>query len=133
MRRVQVRRPSFPTLPVDGFTESTPQKVWQVLCGDAGHWRAGLYSPDFSRLEQIMELEQHDCPELFFLLSGRLVLVLEKKSGELQEVELPPGRGILVTSPHNGYCPLGPHTGLALVVERDEFDTVYKTVRLRQS
>lgn len=125
MRTVKTRKPSFPELPPDGWTAPPRGETWQVICGDTGHWRAGLYSPEFSRADQCQELERHDCPELFFLVSGRLTLVIEEAAGGVREVELEAGRGLLVTSPHNGFCPDGPHTGLALVVERDEFDTVY--------
>jgi len=125
MRTVRTRRPSFPELPSDGWTEPPRKETWRVIAGDTGHWRAGLYSPENTSAAQCRELERHDCPELFFLLSGRIVLLLEDADGATREVELAAGRGILVTSPHNGFCPDGPHTGLALVVERDEFDTVY--------
>ena len=35
---------------------------------------------------------------------------------------------VLVKAPHSGYCPDGPHTGVAFVVERDAFETEYRTV-----
>jgi hypothetical protein len=34
-----------------------------------------------------------------------------------------------VTAPHNGFCPNGPHSGTALVIERDSFDTEYRPPR----
>jgi hypothetical protein len=86
----------------------------------------GLYSPAESGRGDIAELEQHDCPELFLLLSGRLTLVIARE-GRVDEVELEAGRPILVESPHNGFCPGGPHSGVALVIERDRFTTVYRT------
>ena len=37
----------------------------------------------------------------------------------------PVNEPVLVTAPHAGFCPDGPHSGRALVVERDAFDTKY--------
>jgi len=87
----------------------------------------GVYSPEESAPADIEELEQHDCPELFLLLSGEVSLLLLRE-GKPEVVRLEAGRPILVEAPHNGFCPQGPHTGVALVVERDRFKTVYRTV-----
>lgn len=127
MRKVQTRPPSFPEVASNELLEPEPARVWQVVCGDAGHWRTGIYSPSASAREQLAQLERHDCPELFILLEGRLILVLGEHK-QLRELELQPGRPVLVRAPHNGYCPEGPHTGRALVVERDAFDTEYREV-----
>ncbi len=125
MRKVQTRRPSFPSAVTDAPIRSQEGVRWQVLCGDAGHWRSGLYSPPESRLEDVEELERHDCPELFLLVSGRVTLVLAD-GAELRELPLEPGRPVLVTEPHAAYCPDGPHGGVAFVVERDAFGTEYR-------
>jgi hypothetical protein len=125
MRTVSTKRPSFPDAPVDTLLDLEPNVRWQVPCGDPGHWRVGFYSPGESSRADIAELERHDCPEFFLLLSGRLVLVLEL-DGEIHEVELERNRPILVEAPHCGYCPDGPHSGVAIVVERDAFETVYE-------
>jgi len=127
MRTVTVTSPSFPDAPTNAALAPAPGERWQVLCGDAEHWRVGLYSPPESSPDEIHELETHDCPELFLLLSGALTLVLFE-GGEPRELPLEPGRPVLVTAPHNGFCPGGPHTGAALVVERDRFTTVYRTL-----
>jgi hypothetical protein len=128
MRSVQTRAPSFPEVSPDTLLASEAGVRWQVLCGDRDHWRAGLYSPDLGSLAEVRELERHDCPELFLLLSGALTLVLADPAAEsgLRELALEVGRPVLVTAPHNGYCPRGPGTGLAFVVERDRFDTEYR-------
>lgn len=126
MRKVQLRPPSFPQAAFDALLDVAPEKRWQVLCGDAGHWRVGVYSPPETSAAQCQELERHDCPELFLLLSGRLSLVLGEHGGT-RVLELEPNRPVLVSSPHSGFCPGGPHTGAALVVERDSFDTEYRT------
>ncbi|HCF58368.1 MAG TPA: hypothetical protein DFS52_10295, partial [Myxococcales bacterium] len=122
MRRVQTRPPSFPEVDRDALLSIEPGKRWQVLCGDFGHWRLGVYSPPESSAEQCEELEKHDCPELFLLLSGKVSLVLAEKAGT-RVLALEPNKPVLVTSPHSGFCPEGAHTGAALVIERDSFDT----------
>ena len=43
MRMVTTRRPSFPEVADDRPLDPTARQVWQVVCGDAGHWREGLY------------------------------------------------------------------------------------------
>jgi hypothetical protein len=127
MRVVRTEPPSFPVVAVDSLLDVIPRERWQVLCGDAGHWRLGAYSPPQSRPEQIDDLERHDCPELFVLMSGRVNLVLSDGRGGTREVPLEFGKPILVEAPHSAYCPDGPHTGTCLVVERDAFMTEYRT------
>ena len=123
MRTVQVEYPSFPIVDNDALI-SIGDDVWQVLCGDRDHWRIGVYSSQYSSLSEITELEQHSCPEFFLLLQGRLTLLLAKNR-KLLELPLEIGKGVLVTAPHAGFCPDGPQTGKALVVERDTFTTKY--------
>jgi len=124
MRIVETRPPSFPDVAADEPQSPKPDQVWQILCGDRDRWRVGLYSPAATSADQITELEQHDCPELFCLLEGRLSLLMAKNR-KLVELALEPGKPVLVSAPHAGLCPDGPHTGRALVVERDTFDTRY--------
>ncbi len=127
MRTVSTSPPSFPDAAVNEPLNVAQNERWQVLCGDEGRWRSGVYSPPESSREEVVELEWHNCPELFLLLSGRLVLVLCER-GVVRELELAPGEPVLVTAPHSGFCPDGPHGGAAFVVERDEFKTVYRSV-----
>jgi hypothetical protein len=84
-----------------------------------------MYSPGETAPEQLPELERHDCPELFVLTRGNLTLLIAE-DGAVRQLALQPGVPVLVSSPHAGFCPDGPHTGVALVVERDEFDTEYQ-------
>ncbi len=126
MRKVSTVLPSFPNSPNNELLPFIPDERWQVLCGDEAHWRLGIYSPGESCHEDIRELEWHDCPELFLLLSGRLSLWIAK-DGVLQDLELQPNQPVLITAPHCGFCPDGPHRGTALVVERDRFETIYRT------
>jgi hypothetical protein len=124
MREVQTRYPSFPAVETEQPLAIEPERNWQVLCGDRDHWRVGIYSPAATSAEQIAELEQHDCAELFCLLAGKLTLLVARNR-QLEQLVLEPGRPVLVDAPHAGFCPDGPHSGRALVVERDSFDTRY--------
>ncbi len=126
-RRVQTRPPSFPAAPVDAPLSVEADKVWQVLCGDSSHWRAGVYSPELTSADDIEELERHDCPELFLLLEGEVTLLVAD-GRKTRQIVLEPGKPVLVKAPHSGFCPKGPHTGRAFVVERDSFDTLYQKV-----
>lgn len=125
MRTVKTERPSFPPAIPDARLEVKAGLRWQVLCGDEGHWRMGIYSPPEASAEACRELERHDCPELFVLLSGRITLLLAQGGG-VRQLPLEVGRPVLVTQPHNGFCPDGPHTGVAMVIERDAFRTEYR-------
>ncbi|MHB8877260.1 MAG: hypothetical protein ACYC8T_26475 [Myxococcaceae bacterium] len=124
MRLEKTRAPSFPDARVNAPLGAAKGVRWQVLCGDSGHWRVGLYSPAETSAPECQELEQHDCPELFLLTSGRMTLLLSEE-GALRELPLELGRPVKVEGPHSAFCPDGPHCGVALVVERDEFDTGY--------
>lgn len=126
MRTEKTQPPSFPVATMNAALAPVPGERWQVLCGDAGHWRVGVYSPAEASAKDCAELEQHDCPELFLLTSGRLTLV-RVEQGRLCEQALELGKPVLVEGPHSGFCPDGAHTGTALVVERDAFETQYRT------
>lgn len=125
MRTVTVERPSFPSVECNKILQAQLTKEWQVVCGDTEHYRCGIYSPAFSTALQIVELESHTCPEVFLLLSGRLTLLLND-NGKERELALELGKPVVIDTWHNGYCPDGPHTGSAFVVERDAFTTTYK-------
>jgi len=105
--------------------EGLPGTTWQVLCGDPGHYRCGFYSPAATKIEDLEYLERHSCPEIFLLLTGSLMLLLDEGAEE-RLVPLPLHRPILVTTWHAGFCPDGAHTGTAFVVERDRFTTWYR-------
>ncbi len=125
MRTVTVRSPSFPDAPTEEPLSIEAGRLWQVLCGDGGHWRLGIFSPEATSPEDCPELERHSCPELFLLLEGRLTLLLHD-GDQVVQLPLEPGRPVLVRQPHAGFCPDGPFTGRALVVERDAFSTEYR-------
>ena len=126
-RLVKVAPPSFPDVPVDSPLQLQPDQLWQVVCGDRGHWRLGIYSPAATSAAQLHELERHDCAELFVLLEGRVTLLLAGPEGP-RELALSVNQPVLVTAPHSGFCPDHPHGGRALVVERDAFTTEYRPV-----
>jgi hypothetical protein len=121
-----VQRPSFPETSKNTPLDVKGQRLWEVVCGDTGHWRAGIYSPDASAFDALKNFEQHSCPEFFMLLSGNISLTLIK-NGKLETINLEPMKPVLVDTWHSAFCPKGKYTGTALVVERDEFTTEYKT------
>ncbi len=100
-------------------------KIWQVLCGDSGVWRCGLFSPKFSSVDEIQKLERHNCPEFFMLIEGNLSLLVVD-SGEKTLIKLERYKPVMIRDWHDGFCPKGPYTGKALVVERDVFETEYE-------
>ncbi len=126
MRTVHVQHPSFPEVEPNTPLDLEPARLWQVIAGDAEHWRAGLWSPAATCAADCPELERHTCPELFLLIEGRVTLLLHD-GHSTRELPLEPGRPVLVTAPHSGFCPDGPHAGKAFVVERDLFSTEYRT------
>lgn len=129
METVEVKHPSFPEVTTNELLDSECGIRWSVLCGDKDHWRTGFYSPEQNNLSQIDKLEKHSCPELFMLIEGDLTLVIGTKEGCLQAIKLEKHKPILIDTWHNGFCPNGPFTGKAMVVERDNFVTEYKTVK----
>lgn len=127
MKHEKTERPSFPQVEGNELMPIRPDMRWQVLCGDEQHWRMGVYAPEFGSREEIKELEWHDCPELFVLLSGRVTLVIAD-AGKLRELPLEHDKAVLVTLPHAGYCPDGAFSGKALVIERDAFTSEYRSI-----
>jgi len=127
MKKVIVSRPSFPNFKFNNLLKPKEKERWQVLCGDEKHWRLGIYSPKYAQESDITQLESHNCPELFVLLEGNMSLLLYHEDSKLFEtLELKKGEPIMVDTWHDGFCPDGPFTGRALVIERDQFETLYK-------
>jgi len=127
MRKVTVKKPSFPNNGFQQFLKKEDKKVWQVLCGDEDHWRFGIYSPELASAEEVKELEKHTCPELFILISGSISLIVVENSIK-KIIELKQNEPILINTWHNGFCPNGKFTGQALVIERDQFETTYEDI-----
>ena len=116
---------SFPKYALHQGLSTKAKKEWQVLCGDKNHWRVGYYSPPQGSKGAVKRLEKHTCVELFMLLSGHVTLILDDGKC-VYELKLEPMKPVMVWDWHCGYCPKGPFTGIAIVVERDQFSTVYK-------
>ena len=127
MKKVITQKPSFSPFPFHELFPSKDKERWQVLCGDEDHWRLGIYSPESSKESEILEFESHDCPEMFILLEGRVSLLLfHEKTKLFETLELEQGKPVMIDTWHDGFCPDGPFTGKALVIERDQFETLYK-------
>jgi len=124
-KRVNTSAGSFPKFALHRGLFAKAKKEWQVLCGDRNHWRVGYYSPPQGQAAQVKKLEKHTCVELFLLLSGSITLILDDGRGEY-ELPLEPLKPVMVTGWHCGYCSQGPFRGVALVVERDQFSTIYR-------
>lgn len=103
------------------------EERWKVVFREGEKWQVGLYSPENTSLEEIKTLEKHDAPELFMLVRGSMVLVVEE-DGNLREVPLEYGKLYIVEEWHNAYRP-GGKEGVALVVERPDIKTEFKEVR----
>ncbi|MCX6112456.1 MAG: hypothetical protein NTY22_04120 [Proteobacteria bacterium] len=127
LKTVKVRPLSFSDIHKNKPLEIKKEKLWQVLCGDKGHWRVGLYSPEVDSIEAIDRFEKHSCPEFFVLLSGNMSLVIRNKK-KPKIIKLEPLKPVMIDTWHSGFCPNGKHTGIALVVERDEFITKYQSM-----
>lgn len=127
MRQVTTKKSSFSKFNFNELLTSKDKERWQVLCGDEDHWRLGIYSPESSKESDILEFESHDCPEMFILIEGRVSLLLFHESiKKFETLELEQGKPVMIDTWHDGFCPDGPFTGKALVIERDEFETFYK-------
>lgn len=119
--------PSFPEVIKDRLLTIKRHKRWQVICGDRGHYRVGIYSPEHTKKSDIKILEKHSCSEFFMLIEGELSLLLIDDNGREKVLKLLPFRPIFVSTWHNGFSPAGKFKGVSIVVERDEFSTIYKS------
>jgi len=124
-KRTRTETGSFPSFPLHKALKAKAAKEWQVLCGDKNHWRVGFFSPPQSKNNQVKELEKHTCPELFMLIQGSITLIIDPGDGEY-ELVLQPMQPVMVSGWHAGYSPKGPYKGVAMVVERDHFSTIYR-------
>jgi hypothetical protein len=127
---IEITEGAVPEAPRDAPIPWTAGVRWQVVCGDDDHWRAGVYAPPEATCAEVVELEQHDCPELFVLVEGRMTIVYRDGDGELRELPLARGVPVLMEAPHGAYCPDGPHRGVALVIERTAFTTRFTPARV---
>ncbi|MCD6196378.1 MAG: hypothetical protein J7J82_06305 [Staphylothermus sp.] len=105
----------------------SPKSRWEVIFKDNDHWQAGIYVPENTSREDIKYLEKHDAPELFYLIEGRIVLVISSDLKTFHEVEMQPGKIYIVDEWHNAYRPEGVK-GIALVIEKTNIKTQYNEI-----
>lgn len=98
---------------------------WNVLF-DEGSWIMGVYKPEFTRRDEIKELEKHNFPEMFYLVEGEIMLLLKEDKGRLKELALEPGEAVILDCWHNAYSPDG--RGTALVMERKGIKTEFMKI-----
>lgn len=106
--------------------EIEAKRRWEVVFRDGDSWQLGVYVPENESIDDVKILEKHDCPEMFYLVRGRIVLVLSS-GDELEEVEMEEGKIYIVECWHNAYRPEG-SPGVALVVERPSVKTEYRPI-----
>jgi len=105
-----------------------PRGRWEVVFRDSDRWQVGVYVPEYTSIGDVVVLEKHDAPELFYLVKGSIVLVLSSDLRGVREVVMEPGRLYVVDEWHNAYRPNGVE-GVALVVERTGVRTEYARIR----
>jgi len=110
------------------ITDVAPRGRWEVVFRDSDRWQVGVYVPEYTSIGDIVVLEKHDAPELFYLVKGSIVLVLSSDLRGVREVVMEPGRLYIVDEWHNAYRPNGVE-GVALVVERTGVRTEYARIR----
>lgn len=107
-------------------TTITAEKEWQVISSPNDNWRIGIYRPKYRAAAEILELEEHTCPESFLLLKGTLVMLYKQGDGSLAQKQLIPMELTTFTEPHAGFSP--DLDGVAFVVEDAKFETSYSEI-----
>jgi hypothetical protein len=103
------------------------RKRWDIIFRDEGRWLCGLYVPEHTSREQVKRLERHEGPELFYLVKGRIVLVLSSDGKNVIEVLMEKGMVYVVEEWHNAFRPDGVE-GVSLVVERADVRTEFLNI-----
>ena len=98
-------------------------KEWRVIAKDKRSWACGIYAPKGRSITDLKYLERHNCPELFYLISGSVKLVT-MKGGKVKVIRLTRKKAVVVDTWHNGFSD-GKRPGAALVVERGQVKTQY--------
>ena len=75
MRHVSVESPSFPQVPSDRPLRVAEAQRWQVLCGDAGHWR--VHIDRSSWLALLVRGQYANRPELIAAHSSPVVATVD--------------------------------------------------------
>jgi hypothetical protein len=102
-------------------------KEWRVIARDGHSWACGIYTPKNRKIDDIRFLEKHNCPELFYLLTGAVKLVVMRR-GKKEIIPLTKKKAIVVNTWHNGFSD-SKKIGAALVVERGKVSTQYMKLR----
>ena len=105
-----------------------PTRRWEVVFRDDGRWQAGIYVPEYTSREEIKQLEKHNVPELFLLISGSIVLVTSIDGEKIIETPMEPGVLYIIDEWHNAYRP-GGKEGVALVIEGVDVETVFIDIK----
>lgn len=99
---------------------------WQVVFSEKSEgYRIGLYLPEFTKPEEIQQLEKHNYQEVFLLISGKMGLVIRDEHNNPQTeqiVTLEPGRPVVVAGYHNGFSS---DNALCYVFEADNIETEF--------
>jgi len=98
-------------------------KEWKVIAKDKRSWACGIYVPKSRSIGDLRYLEKHDCPELFYLISGSVKLVTMDR-GKVRVIRLTRKRAVVIDTWHNGFSD-SKRLGAALVVERGKVRTQY--------
>ncbi|MEM2180369.1 MAG: hypothetical protein QXP32_06100 [Nitrososphaeria archaeon] len=103
-------------------------KRWNVVFKDDYRWQCGIYVPEYSSKDEVTYIEKHDGPELFYLIEGKIVLVLSADGKSFVEVPIEKSIIYVVNEWHNAYRPNGVE-GIALVIEKTNVKTEFLNVR----
>jgi hypothetical protein len=59
LEKVKVNSGSFPLFEFNKNLVIEDNKLWQVIAGDYGKWRAGIYSPELTSGREVRKLEKN--------------------------------------------------------------------------
>jgi hypothetical protein len=92
-------------------------KAWNPLFKDSKSWLFGFFKPKTRSIKDYDYLELHKYPELFILLTGRIMMTFKKTpKSPIEKMELKKGEVVVFNCWHNGYAIEKDST--ALVIER---------------
>ncbi|MEM2154805.1 MAG: hypothetical protein QXY76_07820 [Nitrososphaeria archaeon] len=100
---------------------------WFVVFKDNNRWQCGIYVPEYFSKDEVAYIEKHDGPELFYLVDGKVVLVLSADGKNFVEVPMKKGIIYIVDEWHNAYRPNG-SKGIVLVIEKTNIKTEFLNI-----
>ena len=99
------------------YPEKNYRKAWNPLFNDSKSWLFGFFKPTTYSVDDYDYLELHKYPELFILLTGRIMMTYKATpKSPLKFYELKPGQVVVFNCWHNG-CAIKKGS-TALVIER---------------